>query len=135
MNRTVLAAGIAFALAGPTMASAANEDDLAAIRQQIEQLKQEYEDRINELNARLERAEAVAREARAAAEQAQAAPSGEATAPALSSATAFNPAMGVILQGTYVTLSRNPKDYTISGFDLGEDTRPGDRGFSLGEPS
>jgi hypothetical protein len=133
MQRNLSAAGIAFALAAPAVTLAASKDDLTAIRQQIEQLKQDYERRIKELEARLERAEAVARQAQAAAEQAQAAPSAVPAAPALTAGGGFNPAMGVILQGTYAALSLNPKNYTISGFDLGADTRPGERGFSLGE--
>ncbi len=49
------------------------------------------------------------------------------------SASAFNPAVGVILNGTYGRLSQDPATYVLPGFALGPETGPGDRGFSLGE--
>lgn len=49
------------------------------------------------------------------------------------SSSAFNPAMSLILDGTYAGLSRDPGDYAISGFALAEETGPGEKGFSLGE--
>ena len=59
-----------------------------------------------------------------------------APAPAVASggASAFNPAISVILGGTYAHLSRDPADYRIAGFmpDGGE-VGPGERSFSLGE--
>src|SRR4029453_11347708 len=47
---------------------------------------------------------------------------------------ALNPALSVILNGTYANLSRNPDAYRISGFvpTLGE-VGPPKRGLSLGE--
>jgi hypothetical protein len=51
-----------------------------------------------------------------------------------SRATAFNPAMSVILTGTYSNLSQDPATYHIAGFvPGGEEPGPGDRGFTLGE--
>lgn len=49
------------------------------------------------------------------------------------SANAFNPAIGVVLSGTYGHFSRDPARYTLPGFALGSDATPGARGFSLGE--
>lgn len=46
---------------------------------------------------------------------------------------AFNPAMSLILDGTYAGLSRDPEGYAIAGFALGEESGPGEKGFSLGE--
>lgn len=45
----------------------------------------------------------------------------------------FNPAISVILNGTYSQFSNNPEDYAIPGFALAEETGPGEEGFSLGE--
>ena len=55
-------------------------------------------------------------------------------AAAPSSASAFNPAVSVILNGTYANLSRDPAMYRLQGFiPSGGDAGPGARGFSLGE--
>jgi len=45
----------------------------------------------------------------------------------------FNPAISVILNGTYSQFSNNPEDYAIPGFALAEETGPGEEGFGLGE--
>jgi hypothetical protein len=50
-----------------------------------------------------------------------------------SSGTAFNPAIGVILGGTYSVYRHNPDDYVLSGFPLMEDALPVQQGLSLGE--
>jgi hypothetical protein len=47
--------------------------------------------------------------------------------------SAFNPAVSVILTGTYAQFSNDPSTYTIPGFALGEGVGPGDQGFGLGE--
>ena len=52
------------------------------------------------------------------------------SAPSLSS---FNPALSLILSGTYANLSRDPDDFRIRGFLAGSEIGPGPRGFSLGE--
>jgi hypothetical protein len=46
---------------------------------------------------------------------------------------AFNPDIGLIVNGTYGQLSRDPAGYAISGLPLGGDSGPGDRGFAIGE--
>jgi len=69
------------------------------------------------------------------------APSPVASAPAplpaagaAASANAFNPAMSVILGGTYAHLSQDPAKYRLQGFiPGGDDMGPGARGFNLGE--
>lgn len=50
-------------------------------------------------------------------------------------ANAFNPAMSLILSGTYARTSLDPSRYAISGFLLppGAEVGPGTRGFSLAE--
>jgi hypothetical protein len=49
------------------------------------------------------------------------------------SAGSFNPALSLILSGTYANLARDPDDYRIRGFASGGEIGPGPRGFSLGE--
>src|SRR5215472_11389467 len=48
-------------------------------------------------------------------------------------ASAFNPAIGVVLNGHLEAFSQNPNDYFIPGFSLGDDTSPGTRGLSINE--
>ncbi|MDQ6679585.1 MAG: hypothetical protein M3Y67_01295, partial [Pseudomonadota bacterium] len=53
---------------------------------------------------------------------------------AQASASAFNPAVSLILAGTYANLSRDPAHYRIRGFmPSGGEVGPGSRSFSLGE--
>jgi hypothetical protein len=47
--------------------------------------------------------------------------------------SAFNPALSLILSGTYQNLSRDPDTYRVRGFLTGQDIGPGSRGFNLGE--
>jgi len=124
MSKLVCAAtAAALALLQTPAARAASDADLAEIRKQIQSLKDEYESRIRALEDRLKDAEA-----RAAA-----------PAPALSSSSAstglaaFNPAVSLILNGTYANLSRDPNTFGIAGFRPGGEIGPGRRGFSLGE--
>ena len=47
--------------------------------------------------------------------------------------SAFNPAISVILTGTYAHFSNDPSSYSIPGFALADGAGPGDQGFGLGE--
>ncbi len=134
----VLAAGL------PSLACAASDADLEAIRVQIQTLKQDYDARIQALEARLKAAEmqaaqakSQAQQAKSEAEQVAAAPVVSAPAPTATSATqglaAFNPAISAVLNGTYANLSRDPNQWHMAGFLAGGETGPGRRGFSLGE--
>lgn len=129
-------AAVVLALAVP----AAHADDLQALRQEIAQMKQSYERRIAALEARLAAAEARAgTDAPAAAtEVIEAAQATQVPAAAASRAAsgeaAFNPAISVILDGTYTRLGRDPNTYAIAGFmPAGGETGPARRGFGLGE--
>lgn len=50
-----------------------------------------------------------------------------------SNANAFNPAISIILNGSYQYHSLNPEDYYVAGFASIEGTGPETQGFSLGE--
>jgi hypothetical protein len=119
---------LAAAFAVPLHAYAADDQTLAQIRAEIKQIKESYEVRIQALEQRLQETEA-----KTAAMQTQAAaPMPLAAAPA--SANAFNPAMALILGGTYANLSQDPAKYRIQGFMPGGDgIGPGKRSFNLGE--
>lgn len=105
---------------------AADDSGLAAIRDEIRSLRAAYEARIQALEHRLQEAEAKASQA-----PAPISPPVPTAAP--SSASAFNPAVSVVLQGRYANLSRDPAGFAITGFPLGDEAGPGRRGFSLGE--
>jgi hypothetical protein len=127
---------IALALSAP---AAAQESELAKIREEIRQMKQQYERRIQELEKRLADTDAKAGKAEAAANKAeQSAASAESaagtTASARSGENAFNPAMSLILQGTYARESQDPNRYRINGFvPSGGEVGPPKRSFGLGE--
>lgn len=138
MKRLFMACTLA--LAAP-MASAAANSDTAQLRREIEQLKADYEQRLHALELRVQKAEAKADAAETAAASVPTATASAttATAPAPTAAaasatgTAFNPAVSVILNGTYGRLSRDPKQYAVPGFALAPEADPGKRGPALGE--
>jgi hypothetical protein len=140
MMRIPTATAVALALACP--AGAQESDALAlrremqAMRAQYEKLMQSYESRLGELEQRLKAADAktaapAPTPAPAAAPLAAAQPPSGAPA---ASASAFNPAIGVVLDGKFGAFSRNPDDYRMRGFAVPDEGRsPGIRGFALGE--
>jgi hypothetical protein len=151
---------VVFSTQPPMLAQAAQaviiDKEMAEIRQAIQRLeKQHAEDkkRIEELEKRLEKYENIAYQAPKNAVTPASSPappiigqtpavaseSGSSTfspppsnAPA--SAGAFNPAIGVVLMGTYTNFGHDPKKSSIPGFALGEDAiGSGTQGFSLNE--
>jgi hypothetical protein len=146
------AVALAFAAATPVAASAATDQELAQMRDEIRQMKQDYEARIRSLEQRLQAADAKSAPEQAVSSTAAvpAAPApvvpaaAESTATSTTAATAttgapssdyaFNPAISAILGGTYANLSQDPKQFRIQGFiPGGEEIGPGSRSFNLGE--
>ncbi|HEV2008622.1 MAG TPA: hypothetical protein VGQ88_07850, partial [Burkholderiales bacterium] len=113
--------------------------ELGKIREEIKQMKEGYEKRIQELEKRLSQAEAKAGRAESAANNAEqnAAAAQTATAAAASARggeNAFNPAMSLILQGTYARTSQDRNRFQITGFaPSGGEVGPPKRSFGLGE--
>jgi hypothetical protein len=129
MTRGVAPAFVAaMALSCPAFAQDA---EIAKIRDEIRQMKASYERRIETLERRLAEAEAkAAAPAQAAAPERAAAP---AAGPARSG-NAFNPAISLILQGTYAHTSKDPDTYAITGFmPSGGEVGPPKRNFGLAE--
>ena len=118
-----------FALAMlPAVSGAA--DDVGALRAELQALKNDYSTRVDALEARIRQLEAAP--AVAAAEVPPPAP--EARGASASNASAFNPAISLILGGSYTNTSRNPDDWNIAGFPpSGGEVGPGERSFNLGE--
>jgi hypothetical protein len=141
------AAALLLAAGFPCAAFAQSQADLDEIRKQIQEVRDAYEKRLQALEQRLKDAEAAAAAAQQAAQQAaaQQAPAAPAPSAAPQSATeavgpggqvtsnAFNPALSVVLQGTYGSFSQSPNSYAVTGFAGPGQISPGTRGFSLGE--
>lgn len=114
-------------------------DDVATLRAEIEALKTDYAARVSALEARiqqLERAVATAQGSPpAAAAPPPPLPEPPPVAPPAKSgnATAFNPAISMILTGNYASLSQDPATYRIAGFIPAPGEGPGERSFNLDE--
>lgn len=156
MSPTSANAALAVALSFIAPATfAADSAELQQLRQEMNALRKDYDARMRALEARLRQAEATtsptAPAATAAATATQAAdkppvaaapvestPAAPATAPVASAASpaspaSFNPAIGLVLAGSYGWLSQDPASYRFSGFLTGGEIGPGVQGFSLGE--
>jgi hypothetical protein len=126
----LLAAAALACAAAPVSGHAA--DDVTALKAELEALKADYAARIATIEARLAELES------SAAGGAAAAPADAADSATIASsragATAFNPAVSLILGGNYSHLSEDPADYRIAGFlPAGDEVGPGERSFNLGE--
>ena len=128
--RHCFSAGVALALGLPLAALADTASDINALRQEIESIRGAYEQRLQALEQRLKAAEA-----QPPAPSVAAAPSAASSGSAGGGANAFNPALSLILSGTYSRTSRDPATYAATGFSLppGSEAGPVGRGFSLAE--
>jgi hypothetical protein len=126
LKRQLIAAAVAAALAG---AAQGQDAELAKIREEIRQMKEGYERRIEALEKRLAETEAKAGKAETSAAKAETA---AASRPATESS--FNPAISLILQGTYAHTRQDPNTYQITGFvPSGGEVGPPKRSFGLSE--
>jgi len=128
-RRNLIAAAIALAITGP---APAQDAELAKIREEIKQMKEGYERRIDALEKRLAEAEAKAGKAERSAASAETAAASASSRP--TSEGAFNPAISLVLQGTYARTSQDPNTFQITGFlPSGGEVGPPKRSFGLGE--
>jgi hypothetical protein len=123
----------------PMTATAADDAALAELRAEIAALKADYDGRVATLEARIAQLETAAASAAGPAPPATPVATAEPPPPSPAAgggmrSSAFNPAIAMILSGTYANLSQDPADYAIAGFmPSGGEIGPGDRSFSLGE--
>jgi hypothetical protein len=111
-------------------AGARADDDAAALRAELQSLKSDYDARVAALESRIAQLEVASAAATAAATPAEATPA----ASGGSSASAFNPAISIVLGGHFGDTSRDPEDWAMAGFmPTGGEVGPGERSFSLGE--
>jgi hypothetical protein len=110
-------------------------DDAASLRAELDRMKGDYAARIGALESRIAQLESAAATAATAAPVA--APVGPApvvAAAKTSSASAFTPAISMILAGNYASLSEDPATYRIAGFiPTPSGAGPGERSVNLGE--
>jgi len=118
------------AVACAALAPAARaDDDAAALRAELQSLKSDYDARVAALEARI-----AALESAPSANVAAAPVEAVASMTPASSASAFNPAISLVLAGSYADSSREPGDWRMAGFmPNGGEVGPGERSFSLGE--
>jgi hypothetical protein len=135
IKKAVLPTALVAMFGIPLCASAADDRDLAQIRNEIRQMRESYEARIQALEQRLQEAEAKYEQPPSPPPQPVAAtPAASGAGGAPVSASAFNPAISVILGGTYANLRQDPKRYRLQGFiPGGDELGPGARSFNLGE--
>ena len=127
-RRNLAATAVALAFAGP---APAQDADLAKIREEIKQLKGANEQRVQALEQRLREAEAKAAKAEASAAKAETAVTRSA---GRTGESAFNPAVSLILQGTYANTSQDPNTFQITGYvPSGGEVGPPKRSFGLAE--
>ena len=114
----------------------AHASEVDELRAQLEAMKADYQARIQALEARLAQLEAQSASAPPAppAVAAEVAPPPAPPAAGGSSGNAFNPAISLILGGSYTRPPRIPPAYAIAGFmPSGRRVGPGERSFNLGE--
>jgi len=123
-----IAALLALACAlSPSIAGAA--DEVADLRAELQTLKNEHATRVGALEARIDQLESTPAPIATEATQQQPAAAGS-----RSSASAFNPAISLILGGSYTNVSQDPDTWRIAGFmPSGGEVGPGERSFNLGE--
>ena len=128
----LLRTSLALVLAAPLAAAADPASDIKALRAELEAMRSAYEARLQAMDLRLKAAEATA--AASSAQVAESAPT-PAAGDSPRGASAFNPAVSLILSGTYTRTSQDPERYAITGFPLPADAEvgPGTRGLSLAE--
>ncbi|MEK7265829.1 MAG: hypothetical protein AAB227_06995, partial [Pseudomonadota bacterium] len=130
MTRKVLLRLGAAIVAMNSAAHAGEAEDLAALKAELASLRSDYDAKIEALEQRLRAAEAKADtvETIAAAPVPEAAP---ARAPV--GRNAYNPAISVVLNGTYAASEKDPAAAVVPGFPLDGEAGLQSRGFSLGE--
>lgn len=138
--RAAALATLPLACLAPSLAHAADEAALRELRSQIDAMRQDYEARLKALESKLEAAQAAQAPASSANVTApdpaltQAVPPPAFNTAGAARNNAFNPAVSVVLGGTYANLSKDPATWRIAGFvPGGDEVGPGKRGFSLGE--
>jgi hypothetical protein len=136
MNRSLLAAAVAAALAVPLSVKAADSADMAELKRMIEQMRQQHAQQIQALEQRVQRAEerAAAAEDTAQLTETQVADvAQQVQAKQRSGDNSFNPALSLVLQGGFASYSQDPQAFHFEGMPLGGEAGLQDEGLALWE--
>ena len=120
---TAMPVALCFVVAAPAGAQSQTEPTAAELAEQIQALKREYEARIGALEAQLSTMESRAQES-----EQETTSTARAAKPA--SDNAFNPAIGVVLNGLFSQHSAD--EFEIHGFPTGHESERAAEGLSLG---
>lgn len=134
MRKSLLALCVLSALASPAFAGT-SQDQIKALEARIKSLEANAEAMRQQAAEAMSALQATKAEIeQMKAEQASAVAAADETPPPTeSSANAFNPAITIILNGSYTNHSVDPDSYFRSGFPLVGEGGPSAQGFSLGE--
>lgn len=119
-----------------------NGQEISSLKKQMKQLRKNYERNLNLMERRIteleneQRKKKKQKQTQSKVSVATRAEAPNATTRNLLSSPGkrgFNPAVSLILSGTAAKFKQNPDNYSVPGFVLGEETGPGENGFSLGE--
>lgn len=119
----LVSAGLTSAYASPILAN-----DLETLKAEINQIRTEYEQRIQQLEQRLAQAETQTNKVSTEIASVKATP-----VKTTQSRNSFNPAISMILNGTFSQYQNNTENYALDGFALQGEAGLAEQGFSLGE--
>lgn len=133
LKLTLLIAAV-LAPVSPIFAAESNDsthNSISDLKAEITQMRAEYEQRINQLEQRLAANESSTTELNDTIKNTPIAPAPIANT--ASSKNSFNPAISMVLNGTFAQYQNDPEDYALDGFALQGEGGLGEEGFSLGE--
>ena len=105
-------------------------DNLSSLKAEIAQMRSDYEQRIQQLEQRLAKTEASSGEVKKDIAYVKETTS---NIPASKNKNNFNPAISMVLNGTFSQYQNDPADYALDGFSLQGEAGLHEEGFSLGE--
>ena len=134
MHKLTLGAAMAAALIPFASAARAADADVEALRREIQTMRQTYEGRITDLESKLNELEKVSPQPVTAATSSGGAAATSSVSGAggrASGDTAFNPAIGLILNGRFSAFSKDSSSF--GGFAVGEEGERGKESFAIDE--
>ena len=136
MNKKIVSAAIAAALAIPMGGYAAESTNIDELKQMLLDMKQQHEQQIKALEKRVQKAEAraiAAEKKSATTEDKVAEVKTQVQSKSSANNNSFNPAISLVLQGGLATYSKDPEEYHLEGMPLGGEAGLYDEGLALWE--
>ena len=123
LQRSLISSIMALLLAFHTAPASADDSDIEELKNELKQLRDAYEKRLSELESKIDAANRSGVSVRAPSDSINA-PSGRNI-----KSNAFNPSIGLVLNGYYQEFSEAEGD--IAGFAVAEDGHRGDQGMTV----